>query len=81
MREFDDLYNSIVETNSYSMETIPSIATYQRRRRTRRFMDEVTYPVSGSMAEMYLESDGMVDEEFDYWPVIVGIRGENDGEY
>lgn len=81
MREFDDLYNSIVETNSYSMETIPSIATYQRRRRTRRFMDEVTYPASGSMAEMYLESDGMVDEEFDYWPVIVGMRGENDGEY
>ena len=65
MREFDDLYNSIVETNSYSMETIPSIATYQRRR-MRRFMDEVTYPTSGSMTEMYLESDGTMDEEFDY---------------
>ena len=65
MREFDDLYNSIVEINSYSMETIPSITTYQRRR-IRRFMDEVTYPISDSMAEIYLESDGMVGEEFDY---------------
>lgn len=80
MREFDDLYNSIVETNSYSMETIPSIATYQRRR-MRRLMDEVTYPTSGSMAEMCLESDGTVDEEFDYWPVIVGMGGQSDGEY
>lgn len=80
MREFYDLYNSIVETNSYSMETIPSITTYQRRR-MRRFMDEVTYPASGSMAEMYLESDGTVDEEFDYWPVIVGMGGQTDGEY
>lgn len=80
MREFDDLYNSIVETNSYSMETIPSIATYQRRR-MRRLMDEVTYPTSDSMAEMYLESDGTVDEEFDYWSVIAGTGGQSDGEY
>lgn len=76
MRDFDDVYHSVVETNSYSVESIPTLSTY-RRMRLYQLFERATQPAEGSMAELCLESDGVMDEEFDYWSMFTGTGGQS----
>ena len=66
MRDFDDMYHSVVETNSRSVESIPTLSTY-RRMRLYQLFEKATQPAEGSMAELYLESEEMDDSDNPWW--------------